>query len=124
MCFSDSVQESEANNDTGSADSVPITAGGTASFCGVIDSATDVDYLTFTLPAGVTEMGLHRYGDTTSPNSPDLQATPSIDGTDFPFGGPYPTVQTGKPYYLKVFTKAKAPIKYRIVICAHGGSCP
>jgi len=116
------VAESEANNDVGTADDITVAAGGVASLCGVIESGADVDFFAFTLPAGATSLGFHRYGDTTSPNSPDLQAVLLVDGTEYQINGAFP-VQAGKKYVVKVSTKDRAPIKYRVAICARGGAC-
>jgi hypothetical protein len=123
MCLADSVQESESNNDVGSANAVPLAAGGSATFCGRIDSASDVDVLTFTLPVGANGIGLHRYADVSSPNSNDISVVPALDGTAFAINGAYP-YQPGKAYTVTVSTTGRAPINYRIVMCAHDGSCP
>jgi hypothetical protein len=123
MCLADSIHESEANNDVGSANVVPVAAGANATFCGRIDSASDVDVLTFTLPATADGIGLHSYADVTSPNSADIRVVPALDGASFAINGTYP-YQPGKTYTVTVSTSARAPISYRIVVCAHQGSCP
>jgi hypothetical protein len=123
MCLADSVHESEANNDVGSANAIPLAVGGSTSFCGKIDSPGDVDVITFTLPAGADGIGLHRYADVSSPNSADIKVVAAQDGTEFAINGTYP-FQPGKSYTVTVSTTGRAPISYRIVACAHQGACP
>jgi hypothetical protein len=122
MCLTDSIHESEPNNAVGSANVVPVVVGGTSSFCGRIESAGDVDVITFTLPAGANGIGLHRYADVSSANSADIKVVPAQDGTAFAINGTYP-FQPGKTYTVTVSTTGRAPINYRIVVCAHQGSC-
>ncbi|OJY17347.1 MAG: hypothetical protein BGO98_00120 [Myxococcales bacterium 68-20] len=105
LCQAGSVAESEPNDDAASADSIP---GETGTFCGRIGSDTDVDFVTFTLPANAKSFGMSQ-----KTTSGAIRIEPSVDGTTFPFGGGNYPFKPGKAYTLKISTTGGA-LDYRI----------
>jgi hypothetical protein len=103
-CVSGSVQESEANDDVGTADEMP---GQTGTFCGRIGANTDVDFISFTLPANAKSLSMSQ-----STTSGAIKIEPTADGEAFSFSGTYP-FKPGKKYVIKVSTTAGA-LDYRI----------
>ena len=54
QCEATSVHESGSNDTEATANAIPAATG---TFCGSLDSATDVDVVSFTLPAGTKSLG-------------------------------------------------------------------
>jgi hypothetical protein len=101
-CLPTSVVESESNDTVGTADTMP---GGSDTYCGVISSISDVDYVTFTLPADAVAMTYRYY----SPVSLDVAI--SIDGG--PFGYVISPFSPGKPHVFRI-SGATANTPYRL----------
>jgi hypothetical protein len=75
-------------------------------FCGVLDTPTDVDYVTFTTPAG-TKLGVFQ---AVIDGRVDFELT--LDGASF---GPAETAKFGSgTFVVKAFTTSGKPASYRI----------
>lgn len=74
MCKPGSVQETESNDSAATANALP---GQTFSFCGSLSSATDVDFVTFTLPADTKSFS---YGVSFNRNGIDASITAGAQG--------------------------------------------
>jgi hypothetical protein len=75
MCKAGSVAETESNDSAAAANAMP---GQTFSFCGSLASATDVDFVTFTLPADTRSFS---YGVSFNRNGIDATITAGAQGT-------------------------------------------
>jgi hypothetical protein len=105
-CLADSVHESESNDTPATANAIPNATG---SFCGTLSSATDVDYLSFTLPATATQLG---FADEYTLNGVSVEA--EVGGVTTDLGkAPF---KPGAKYTLKVHTAGKAPVNYRVSV--------
>ena len=93
-CEADSAKESEDNSTDGTADPMPTTSV-KSSFCGTINTATDVDKFTFTLASTVTKF---KYDFATTGSNFKLSCT--VDGvtTDLTAAGASLPFKTEKPY--------------------------
>lgn len=101
LCKPDSVKETEANNDEATANALP---GQMSSFCGTVNTATDVDTVAFTIPAGKTAMKL---GFTTTSGGPgSFKLSGTVNGKTFelpkPAGGNDIPFEVGQKYVLKL----------------------
>jgi hypothetical protein len=108
LCLSNSVQESEDNGTEGTADQMP---GESATFCGRISAAGDVDFMTFTLPSDAKTLQM---GQNTT-NGAAIQIDAFADGEAFAFNGTYP-FKPDKPYVVKVSSKTGQTFDYRITV--------
>jgi hypothetical protein len=108
LCLSGSVQESEDNGTEAAADQMPSES---ATFCGRISAAGDVDFMKFTLPADARNLSMSQ--NTT--NGAAIQIDAFADGEAFSFSGTYP-FKPGKPYVLKISSKNGQTFDYRITV--------
>ena len=107
MCQPTSVHESGSNDTAATANAIP---GASGSFCGSLDSATDVDFVTFTLPANATSLG---FGDSYSRGGLVIDGT--AGGESFTVGGK-PAFKPGQKYVLQVHTTGDAPVDYVLTV--------
>ena len=94
------------NNDAATANVMP---GQTGSFCGSV-SASDVDYVKFTLPQTAKQLNIS-YAST----SAQVTVEASADGTPFPLSGTLPFM-AGKDYVFKFSGAGAADYALNITI--------
>jgi hypothetical protein len=108
LCLSGSIQESEDNGTEATANQMPSES---ATFCGRISAAGDVDFIKFMLPANATSLSMRQ--NTTNGAATQIEAF--ADGEAFSFSGTYP-FKPGKPYVLKISSKNGNTFDYRIMV--------
>jgi hypothetical protein len=107
QCEATSVQESGSNDTEATANAIPAATG---TFCGSLDSATDVDVVSFTLPAGTKSLGF---------GLAYTQLGVVVDGTaggeSFVVGGK-PAFKPGQKYVLTVHSSGPTPVSYLLSV--------
>jgi hypothetical protein len=88
----------------------PVT-GNEFTYCGTINPGTDVDQLTFTLPATATKLEL---AQKTTDGSIKVEGT--ADGEAFTLGGGTIPFKNGKVYVLKISSSAAKSLDYLITV--------
>jgi hypothetical protein len=104
LCAPTSIPETEANDSEATANALPSA---TSSFCGTIGSATDVDFVSFVLPADAKSLG---FGAQYSLQGLAIEGT--AGGQTFSVGG-NPPYKPGQKYVFKIHTTGSAPVSYR-----------
>lgn len=107
QCQATSVQESGSNDTPDTANAIPAATG---TYCGTLDSATDVDFVTFTLPAGTKSLG---FGLSYSQQGLEVEGT--AGGETFTVGGK-PAFKPGQKYVLKVHSSGTTPVSYLLSV--------
>jgi hypothetical protein len=107
QCQAASVHESGSNDTAATANAIPAASG---SFCGSLDSASDVDFVTFTLPANATSLG---FGLSYSRLGVVIEGT--AGGESFMVGGK-PAFKPGQKYVLEVHSSGMTPVDYLLTV--------
>ncbi len=107
QCQASSVHESGSNDTAATANAIPAASG---SFCGSLDSASDVDFVTFTLPANATSLG---FGLSYSRLGVVIEGV--AGGESFTVGGK-PAFKPGQKYTLEVHTSGMTPVDYLLTV--------
>lgn len=107
QCEATSVQESGSNDTADTANAIPAASG---TYCGSLDSATDVDFVTFTLPAGTKSLG---FGLAYSELGVEIEGT--AGGETFVVGTK-PAFKPGQKYVLKVHSTGPTPVSYLLSV--------
>jgi hypothetical protein len=103
QCNPDSVAETEPNNSTPN----NMPGQNDATFCGRLDSASDVDIVAFTMPGNAKSFTISQTG-----TSNDIVLSGTADGEPFVFSDTI-LFKPGKVYTIKISTKG-ATLDYRI----------
>jgi hypothetical protein len=104
LCATTSIAETEANDTEATANTLPSA---TSSFCGTLSSATDVDFVSFVLPADAKNLG---FGAEYSLQGLAIEGT--AGGQTFNVGGT-PAYKPGQKYVFKIHTTGSGPVSYR-----------
>jgi len=107
QCEATSVHESGSNDTPDTANAIPAASG---TYCGSLDSATDVDFVTFTLPVGTKSLG---FGLAYSQMGLEVEGT--AGGETFVVGGK-PAFKPGQKYVLKVHSSGTTPVSYLLSV--------
>ena len=107
QCQATSVHESGSNDTPDTANAIPAATG---TFCGTLDSATDVDFVTFTLPAGTKSLG---FGLAYSQMGLGVEGTAGGETFDV---GSKPAFKPGQKYVLKVHSSGTTPVSYLLSV--------
>ena len=107
QCQATSVGESGSNDTPDTANAIPAATG---TFCGTLDSATDVDFVSFTLPVGTKSLG---FGLAYSQLGVEVEGT--AGGETFVVGGK-PAFKPGEKYVLKVHSSGTTPVSYLLSV--------
>ncbi len=106
-CPAGAAVEAEDNDTEAKANAMPAATG---TFCGTLSAASDVDHVTFTLPADAKTLA---FGSSYSKVGVDFEV--AVDGKTF-LVGDTPEVKPGKKYVIKAFTVGGAPVDYRLSV--------
>jgi hypothetical protein len=107
QCEATSVHESGSNDTAETANAIPAASG---TFCGTLDSATDVDFVSFTLPVGTKSLG---FGLAYSQLGVVVEGT--AGGETFVVGAK-PAFKPGATYMLKVRSSGTTPVSYLLSV--------
>jgi hypothetical protein len=107
QCQATSVHESGSNDTPDTANAIPAATG---TFCGTLDSATDVDFVSFTLPAGTKSLG---FGLAYTQMGLGIEGTAGGETFDV---GSKPAFKPGEKYVLKVHSSGATPVSYLLSV--------
>ncbi|MDB5219060.1 MAG: hypothetical protein JWO86_6987 [Myxococcaceae bacterium] len=107
QCEATSIHESGSNDTEATANAIPAATG---TYCGSLDSATDVDVVTFTLPLGTKSLGFGLSYD-----AQGIEVEGTAGGETFLVGGT-PAFKPGQKYVLKVRSTGANSVSYLLSV--------